>query len=88
MPRIDLHVVRMTRRWRLQNADAKTLAAFESVEEALENGQARARQLQARGLNARVTIHRPGKSPEVHDFPAQRPVALEELRSGSVAGAR
>jgi hypothetical protein len=71
MLRVDLHIVRTARESRLQNADARTLAAFRSVEAALQHGEATARQFQTRGLNARVTVHPPGKPPTVLDFPAQ-----------------
>lgn len=68
MRRVDLHIVRATHGWQLQNADGKTLAAFRSVEAALENAEARAHSLQLKSLNARVTIHHPGKAPKVFDF--------------------
>ena len=70
MLRVDLHIVRATRGWRLQNAHEGTLAVFRSVEAALEHGEARARQLRVRGLNVRVTVHQPGGAPKVFDFPA------------------
>jgi hypothetical protein len=70
MPRVDLHIVRAHRGWRLQNANESTLASFRSVEAALEHGEATARQLCSRGLNVRVTVHHPGKAPKVFDFPA------------------
>ena len=70
MPRVDLHIVRAHRGWRLQNANENTLASFRSVEAALEHGETTARQLRSRGLNVRVTIHHPGKAPKVFDFPA------------------
>jgi hypothetical protein len=71
MRRVDLHIVRATRGWRLQNADGRNLAVFRNVEAALDNGEARARQLQIRGLNVRVTIHHPGRAPKAFDFAAQ-----------------
>lgn len=71
MLRVDLHIVQATRGWRLENADARTLAVFRSIEAAVEHGEARARQLRMRGLNVRVTVHLRGKTPSVLDFPAQ-----------------
>ena len=70
MLRVDLHIVRATRGWRLQNSNERNLAAFRSVEAALEHGEAKARQLRVRGLNVRVTVHKPGRAPKVYDFPA------------------
>ena len=72
MLRVDLHIVRTARGWLLQNADAATLRIFRNAEAALENGTARARQLQGRGLNVRLTLHPPGRKATVRDFPAQR----------------
>jgi len=71
MLRVDLHIVRTARGWLMQNAEARILRTFGSAEAAIENAEARARQLQARGLNVRLTIHPPGKRPTVQDFPAQ-----------------
>lgn len=71
MLRADLHIVHTARGWLLQTADATTLRSFRSAEAAIENGEARARQLQGRGLNVRLMIHPPGKKATVQDFPAQ-----------------
>jgi hypothetical protein len=70
MLRVDLHIVRTARGWLVQNAEAKTLQTFRDADAAIQNGEARARQLQARGLNVRLTIHYPGKKPQSQDFPA------------------
>jgi hypothetical protein len=74
MPRVDLHIVRGPRGWKLQNANERTLAIFRSAEAALEHGEARGRQLRIRGLNVRVTVHEPGRTPKVFEYPAQAAV--------------
>ena len=70
MLRVDLHIVRTARGWLLQDADATTLCRFRDLEAALEDSEARARQMQRRGLNVRLTIHVSGKKAAVQDFPA------------------
>lgn len=70
MLRIDLHIVRTSRGWLVQNANARTLAVFRKVDDAIENGEARARQFQARRLNVRLSIHAPGRRALIRDFPA------------------
>lgn len=64
------HVVRTSRGWLLQNAQAHTLSVFRDADAAMEASRNRATDLQRRGLNARVSLHPPGKAPKVFDFPA------------------
>ena len=71
MRRIDLHIVRSTGGWRLQNSDAKTLAVFRTMEAALECGETRALQQSMRGLHVRMIVHHAGKSPKIFEFPAK-----------------
>ena len=68
--RFDLHIVRTSRGWVLQNARCATLSVFHDVDSALEASRTRATDLQRRGLNARVTLHPPGKKAKVFEFPA------------------
>jgi hypothetical protein len=72
MLRVDLHIVRVTREWRLQNANARTLAVFRDVEAAQAHAEATARQLGTRGLAVRLMVHPPGRRPQIFDFPALR----------------
>lgn len=68
--RFDLHIVRTSRGWVLQNARCTTLSVFRDADSALEASRTRAADLQRRGLNARVTLHPPGKKAKVFEFPA------------------
>ncbi len=69
MHRADYHIIRKARGWHLENADGATLKVFHTAEEAFEAARARALEYQRRGFDARVTLHHPGKSPGIHDFP-------------------
>jgi hypothetical protein len=70
MPRVDLHVVRERARWRLQSADGTTLAVFDDSETALAAACRRGKDLEAKGLVARIHFHPPGKSAQVFNYPA------------------
>jgi hypothetical protein len=81
MPRIDLHIVRAFRGWLLQNANGRTLGTFGSVDAAIQHGEATARQIRMRGVHARLTIHLPGKRPNILEFPAVASTGLTGLES-------
>jgi hypothetical protein len=68
--RLDFHIVRELRRWQIQTAQGMNLAAFDDAEAALKAACAHARQLEEKGLSARVLLHMPGKAPEVFDYPS------------------
>jgi hypothetical protein len=68
MVRIDLHIVRSGRGWRVQNAEARTLAVFRTIDAAVEHGETRARQLRFRGLHVRMTVHHAGKASRTIEF--------------------
>jgi hypothetical protein len=71
MHRVDLHIVRNARGWFLQNARGDQLSVWRDSDRALDAGHRKAQAWQRRGLNARVILHRPGKPPQVFDFPAE-----------------
>jgi hypothetical protein len=67
--RIDLHIVKDLHRWHIQSARGISLAVFKNTDDALAAAERRARELQTKGLSARVHLHRLGKPPEVFDYP-------------------
>lgn len=70
--RLDLHIVRTSRGWLLQNSGARTLRVFRTAEAALEYAEATARQIRiVRGLNVRLSLHPPGRATQIFDFPAR-----------------
>ena len=70
MRRVDMHIIRTARGWHLQSARGTLVKVFHDPVAAVEAGQVRMKEWQRRGLDARLVIHRPGKPPEVQDFPA------------------
>jgi hypothetical protein len=67
--RIDLHIVKDLRRWHIQSARGISLGVFPDTDDAFAAAERRARELQAKGLSARVHVHRLGEAPEVFDYP-------------------
>lgn len=87
MHRVDLHILRTARGWFLQNARGESVGVARDPEAALELGQCKAQEWQRRGLDARVILHKPGRPPEMFDFPAeQAPVAQVESYALSRCG--
>ena len=79
MHRVDLHIIRTARGWFVQNVRGEPLGALRNPGAALELAQHKAQEWQRRGLDARVILHKPGRPPDVFDFPAEgRPVARVE----------
>lgn len=68
MNRIDFHIVRTARGWHLQDAGGNSIGRFRSGADAFEVAREKARALEARGIHARVTVHNPGKTPDVFEF--------------------
>lgn len=70
MHRVDIHIIRTARGWHLQSARGTILKVFHDPAAAVEAGQIRMKEWQRRGLDGRLIVHRPGKTPEMQDFPA------------------
>jgi hypothetical protein len=70
MRRIDFHIIKTARGWHLQDAQGRSLKVCRSAADAFEIARDKANALRARGIHARITLHTPGKPPDVFDFAA------------------
>lgn len=63
--RVDLHIVKPSRRWHLQDARGRSLGDYKNIEDALVAGAEHARAHVRLGLQVRLLVHRLGSPAEI-----------------------